>query len=325
VDPDSIFQVLLGYRSASTLRAAIELDCFSAIAAGKRTAGAISASRGGTERSIRILLDALCAIAPTLLRKAGGRYGLTPLSRRFLVRSSREFVGRLMPLYGHRLMWDAFYDLPRAVRSGTSVQPQNAHTPRQPFWEDFARATAEDAVPKAEAMVRLLRKVPAGCEILDVGCGSGAYGATFARRIPGSKLTLFDQPNVLRTTRRLVGVRARYIAGDLFTTPFGGPYDVVIASHIFHHFDRRECAGLARKMAGALKPGGRLVIQEFVPDEGRAKKAQPLLFAVTMLVWSRAGDAYTFREIRGFLREAGLGRISYHPLGQPGDVIIAAK
>jgi ubiquinone/menaquinone biosynthesis C-methylase UbiE len=325
MNPDPIFQILLGYRAAATLRAAIELDCFSAIAEGKRTARAISVSRGGTVRSIRILLDALSAIAPNILRKTGGRYALTRLSRRFLIRSSREFIGRLMPLYGHRMMWDAFQELPRAVRSGTSVMARNAHTRHQPFWEDFARATAEDAVPKAKAMLRLLRKGPPHPEILDIACGSGVYGATFVKGIPGATLTLLDQPNVLRATRRLVDVPSRYIAGDLFTTPFGGPYDLVIASHVFHHFDRPECVRLARKVARALKPGGRLVIQEFVPDEGRVKRAQPLLFAVTMLVWSRAGDAYTFPEIRGWLREAGLRRIEYHPVRQPGDVIVALK
>jgi ubiquinone/menaquinone biosynthesis C-methylase UbiE len=325
MNPDLIFQVLLGYRAAATLRAAIELDTFSAIAEGKRTADAIAASRGGTERSVRILLDALAAIAPRILRKTGPRYALTPLSRRYLVRTSREFIGVLMPLYGHRLMWDAFHDLPQAVLAGTSVKDQNAHTPNQKFWEDFARATARDAVPKAQAMFRLLKKAPTPCEILDVACGSGAYGATFAKGIPGAKLTLFDQANVLATTRTLVDIPARYLEGDLFATPFDGPYDLVLASHVLHHFDARECGILVRKMAEALKPGGRLVIQEFVPDERRAKRAQPLLFAVTMLVWSRAGDAYTFPEIRAWLKDAGLGKITFHPLNQPGDVIVATR
>ncbi len=325
VNPDPIFQMLLGYRGAAVLRAAVELDYFSALAEGKRTAEAIAASRGGTERSARILLDALAAAAPKILRKTGSRYALTPLSKRYLVRTSRESLAPLMPLYGHRLLWDAFYELPGAVKAGTSVQAQNAHTPNQPFWEDFARATVKDAVPKALAMLRLLKKAPTPCEILDVACGSGAYGATFARRIPGAKLTLFDQAYVLATTRKQVEVPARYIEGDLFTTPFEGPYDIVLASHVFHHFEPSECAALARKLAGALKPGGRLLIQEFVPDEKRSKKAQPLLFAVTMLVLTRAGDAYLMSDYRKWLTAAGLKKITVHPLNPPGDVILATR
>jgi hypothetical protein len=181
MDSDPIFQVLLGYRAAATLRAAIELDCFSAIAEGKRTPAQISASRGGSERSIRILLDALAAIAPKILRKAGGHYALTPLSRKFLVRTGREFVGRLMPLYGHPMMWDAFHDLPQAVRSGTSVKEHNAHTPNQPFWEDFARATAEDAVPKAKPCSGSSER-PLRPARFSTSPAAGAHGAVHSRR-----------------------------------------------------------------------------------------------------------------------------------------------
>jgi C-methyltransferase len=323
--PDPIFQLLLGYRTAAVTRAAIELDCFTAVAEGKRTAAAIAAARGGTERSIRILLDAMAAAGPGLLRKSGRRYALTPLARRYLVRTSREFVGPLLPLYGHRTMWDGFFDLPKAVRAGTSVLAKNAHASDQTFWEDFARATAGDAVPKARAMIRLLRRIPAGCAVLDLACGSGAYGATFARRIPGAEVTLLDRGNVLAVTRRLVDVPVKYLEGDLFGTDFGGPYDVVIASHVFHHFDRGECAGLARKIAGALRPGGRLVVQEFIPDEARSRKLQPLLFAVTMLVWTREGDAYALSDYRRWFADAGFRRVTRHPLEGPADVLIAMK
>ena len=324
VNPDPIFQVLLGYRSAAALRAAIDFDCFSAIADGRRTAARIAASRGGTERSIRILLDAIAVTAPHILRKSGPRYALTPLSRRYLVRTRPEFIGRYVSLHGHRALWDAFQRLPEAVAAGTSVV-RDAHAKGPPFWEDFARATSQDSPKKASEMIRLLGRLPRPCEVLDVACGSGGYGATFARRVPGARVTLFDQPYVLRTTRKLVREKVRFLGGDLFRTPFGGPYDVVVASHVFHHFDRKECAALARKIARALKPGGRLVIQDFIPDEARKKKAQPLVFAVTMLVWTRAGDAYVAGDYRRWLRDVGLRKIRHHALNLPGDLIVATK
>lgn len=310
---------------SAALVAAVELDLFTAIDEGRRTAAAIAAARGGTERSIRILLDALAVALPRMLRKSAGRYGLTPFSRRFLVRTSPAYVGPLAALFGHRLLWDAFRDLPAAVRAGTSVLEKDAHAAGQPFWEDFARATALDAVPKALAILRLLKRAPNPCEILDLACGSGAYGSTLAQWIPGARLTLFDQPHVLAAARRLVEVPARYVEGDLFATEFGGPYDLIVASHVFHHFDPEECGRLAAKVAAALKPEGRLVIQEFIPDEKRSRKAHALLFALTMLVWTRAGDAYTLGDYRRWLRAAGFRKIAYHALAQPGDVIIASR
>jgi cyclopropane fatty-acyl-phospholipid synthase-like methyltransferase len=325
VNPEPIFQALLGYRAAGVVRAAIELDCFSAIAEGAPTAAAVARIRGGTERSVRILLDAVAVAAPRLLAKRGKGYALTPVSRRFLVRSSPAYIGQLMPLYGHRRMWEGFYDLPAAVRAGRSVMEKDAHSADQEFWEDFARATARDAARKADRMVRLLGKKPAPSRILDLACGSGMYGATAARRIPGSTLTLFDQPNVLAQTRKLVDVPATYLEGDLFRTEFGGPYDLVLASHVFHHFSPGDCRTLMAKIHGALAPGGRLVIQEFVPDEKRSKNEQAILFAVTMLVWTKEGDAYVRSDLEKWLNETGFRKVTYHPQPEPGDVLIATR
>ena len=67
------------------------------------------------------------------------------------------------------------------------------------------------------------------------------------------------------------------------------------------------------------------MIQELIPDEKRARRAQPLVFAVTMLVWTREGDAYLWSDYRTWLKEAGLRKASYHRLSQPGDVIVATK
>ena len=321
--PDSIFGTLLAYRNSAVLRAAIELGCFSAVAAGRRSARAIAAACGGTERSVRILLDALAANVPSVLRRRGATYALTPLSRTFLVRGRPGYIGTLLPLYGHRSLWDAFHDLPAAVRAGTSVMSTNAHTRGQRFWEDFARATAEDAGPRARLMLRALGGVRRGSEVLDLACGSGGYGATFARA--GARVTLLDQANVLRVTRKLVRTPVRYLEGDLWRTPFGGPYDLILASHVFHHFHPRECARLAKKIAASLKPDGRVMIQEFVPDERRSRRAQPLMFAVTMLVWTRAGDAYRVSDYRTWFADAGLRRLKHFPLHLPGDFLLVSR
>jgi 2-polyprenyl-3-methyl-5-hydroxy-6-metoxy-1,4-benzoquinol methylase len=325
MNPEPIFRALLGYRQAAVVRAAIELDCFSAIAEGRSTAAAVAKSRGGTGRSVRILLDAVAASTPAVLRKKGNSYALTPVSRRFLVRSGPAYIGRLMPLYGHRRMWDGFFDLPAAVRAGRSVMEKDAHSARQDFWEDFARATAQEAAIKAARMVRLLGKTPRPCEILDIACGSGMYGATFARRLPGAALTLFDQPNVLVQTRKIVDVPATYAEGDLFRTPFGGPYDLIISSHVLHHFNPADCLKLLRKVAAALKPGGRLVIQEFISDERRSQNVQALMFAVTMLVWTREGDAYCLSDYRKWLKQAGFRKVAFHPQEEPGDFLVATR
>ena len=72
------------------------------------------------ERPADVMLTLFTAMG--LLQAEAGTFSLTTLSREHLVKTSAGYIGRLMPLYGHRRMWDAFYDLASAVRSGTSAR-----------------------------------------------------------------------------------------------------------------------------------------------------------------------------------------------------------
>jgi hypothetical protein len=60
----------------------------------------------------------------------------------------------------------------------------------------------------------------------------------------------------------------------------------------------------------ALRPGGQLVIQDYIMSEDRTRPEQGAFFALNMLTRTEAGDAYTEREVRALMRSAGLSRIT---------------
>ena len=64
-------------------------------------------------------------------------------------------------------------------------------------------------------------------------------------------------------------------------------------------------ARAAEESVRCVAPGGTIAIAEFVPDDDRAGPPAPLIFAVNMLVNTELGDTFTFREISGWLAEAG--------------------
>ena len=110
-------------------------------------------------------------------------------------------------------------------------------------------------------------------EILDVACGNGKYSMAVGAQNDDARITLLDWPNVLDVTRGYVeengmADRTSYIAGDMFEVPLGGPYDLVITSHVYHHFSEERCVQLLKRLAGALKPGARLAIQDFMAGDG---------------------------------------------------------
>ena len=89
--PALFFDTISAYHRTEALRAAIELDLFSQVAAGRRTATEIASACQASPRGIRILADYLTIIG--FLLKHGERYELTDDSKLFLDRKSPAYLG----------------------------------------------------------------------------------------------------------------------------------------------------------------------------------------------------------------------------------------
>jgi SAM-dependent methyltransferase len=135
-----------------------------------------------------------------------------------------------------------------------------------------------------------------------------------AQRNAQAEIVAVDWKGVLavaaeNAARMGVGARHRGVPGDAFTTDFGTGYDVALVTNFLHHFDTPTCEGLLRRIAKSMKPGGRVAILEFVPNDDRVSPPMPASFVFNMLVGTPAGDAYTFRELGDMLtRPVSAGR-----------------
>jgi hypothetical protein len=70
-----------------------------------------------------------------------------------------------------------------------------------------------------------------------------------------------------------------------------------------------------------------LVIIDLVPDEARAHERFALMFALTMLIWTHEGDAFTLSEYRQILEPAGFRDIvlKVAPGPVPTQAVVARK
>src|ERR1700704_202758 len=91
--PERIFGVLTAFQSAAALKAAIELDIFTAIAEGADRAKAIAERVKAAERGVRILCDYLTVQG--FLSKIEDRYALSQESAIFLNRRSPAYIGTM--------------------------------------------------------------------------------------------------------------------------------------------------------------------------------------------------------------------------------------
>ncbi len=328
-NPERIFQTLNAYQASAALKAAIELDIFTAIGEGEDTAAALAARCQVAERGARILCDYMTVMQ--LLSKEEGRYRLTPEAEMFLDRRSPAYLGGMVGFLSGPHITGAFQSLTDSVRKGgTTMAEQGSMTPEHPMWEDFARSMTAMMGPSAEAIASIVGAAEMEtCKVLDIAAGHGIFGITLARHNPRAEVYALDWRNVLpfaRANAESAGVAERFheMPGSAFEVDYGEGYDLVLFTNFFHHFDQPTCVTLMQKAHAALKEGGRAVTLEFVPEEDRVTPPPAAAFALVMLGTTPAGDAYTFAEYEGMFGEAGFSRSEIHP-SPPEQIIVSDK
>ncbi len=329
--PDLIWATFNAYQRTAALKGAIELDLFTAIAEGATTPAALAPRCQASERGLRILCDFL--VVNGLLLKDGGRYLLTPESAAFLDRRSGSYLGGCVQFMNSPMLMRGFEDLAAAVRrGGTVAEPGGTMAPEHPIWVEFARAMIPMIMASAEQIAEITGAAQGDrWKVLDIAAGHGMFGITLARHNPNAEIVPVDWKPVLALAQenaRAAGVDGRYrpLAGSAFEVDFGEGYDLALVTNFLHHFDAATNERLLGKVCRALKPGGRAVTLEFVPNEDRVSPAPAATFAMMMLGGTEHGDAYTFSEYDRMFRNAGFSRNELRPLEQsPQSVIVSDR
>jgi 2-polyprenyl-3-methyl-5-hydroxy-6-metoxy-1,4-benzoquinol methylase len=316
--PTRFFQSLFAYRLSAALKGAVELDLFTAIGEGERTAEAIALRVQGSVRGVRILSDFLTTAG--FLEKKGNEYGLTEESAAFLDRRSKMYMGSVALFLAHDDLMKQFSDIAGCVRKGGTMTDQGTIVPNNPLWVEFARDMAPIASMTGEMLYQLLARTGISTKrVLDIAGGHGMYGITIAKHAPHAHVAAVDWHDVLEVAKEnaaRAGVADRYetIAGSAFEVEFGTGYDLVLLTNFLHHFDAETNESLMRKIHTALAPGGSAVVVDFVPNEDRVTPEEAAGFALTMLATTPSGDAYTHAELDQMFKNSGFRSTELHPL-----------
>lgn len=328
--PELFFSTVNAYQRTAVIKAAVELDVFSAIAEGSTTPAAIAARCQASERGTRILCDTL--VINGFLTKQAGQYGLTQDSALFLDKRSPAYLGGVVEFLLDPMMVAGLSDVTGAVRKGgTTIGDEGTVSPENPVWVKFARAMMPMMMPGAMAMAKLV-SVDSGRKIrvLDIAAGHGIFGIAFAQAYPNVEVTALDWASVLtvaseNAARFGVADRHHLLPGSAFEVDFGTGYDLILLTNFLHHFDVATNEKLLKKVHDALAEGGRALTLEFIPDDERVTPTMMASFALTMLGSTAAGDAYTFAEYEQMFAHAGFTKNEMHELPPTQRLIVSYK
>lgn len=307
---DDIMEMAHGYQRAMVLFAALDLGVFSALAEGPEEASRLARRIPADPRRLSILLNAL--VAAGLLRKKGKTYGNRDLAGRFLARGPHSKASILLH---HLDCWPEWTTLPGKIRAGRKGAGKG-----KGYQENFIRGMENNARERA---VQVARNIPLrdGERVLDLGGGPGTYAVEWAKRYPGARVTVFDTPETLAVTRKILEEKGAsrlvdLLEGDFLRDPIGGPYDFLWISQILHAYSESQCVRILRKARKRLAPEGRVAVQEFLLEEGKTSPPGPAFFSVHMVTVTEGGRSYSGGEIASMLREAGFRKVSP---GRPDD------
>jgi len=328
--PGRFFQTINAYQQTAALKAALELEVFTAIGTGCVTAESLADRCKTSVKGMRVLCDFL--VIQQFLTKEGSHYGLVPDAAMFLDKNSRMYVGGTASFLLSPPVKQFFDDFASVVRKGGTVMTGGGTVSYEhPVWKEFARSMIPLMMAPAEAIAAVVKATDgAPMKVLDLAAGHGVFGITIARHNPKADIHAVDWAAVLEIAREhatAAGVADRWhtIEGSAFEVEFGNDYDVVLITNFHHHFSPPTIETLMRKIRAALKPGGLAVTLEFVPNDDRVTPPDAATFALMMLGTTEEGDAYTFAEYQTMYQNSGFAHNELHRLENSPESLIVSR
>ena len=303
-----IFQ--LGYYwECKVLLTAVKLDLFGAVAGPAKTPADVSRRLRADPRAVELLMNALVAIG--LLRKNGEHFVNAPEAEQCLVKGSPMYAGHLLLLQDAE--WENWGKLETTIQTGKSPVKEHLFRSDPRLAENVLLVLHRVALQHAPTLARQI-DLPGSHILLDLGGGAGTHAMAFCQAYPSLRATIFDLPETLQTTARLVKEaeledRITLLSGDFNRDPLGGPYDAVLMSDILHYQDPGANAALVRKVYNVLAPGGCVIIKDRFLDDDRTTPAWTAVFAVHLMVNTEKGRCYTLNEVSEWLTAAGFRQV----------------
>jgi SAM-dependent methyltransferase len=136
--------------------------------------------------------------------------------------------------------------------------------PSELFDEDYLWFMEERLEARSDAEVELilrLLELPDEAEVLDAPCGHGRI----AHRVSsfGFRVTGLDSSRLFLDIARERGAEVEWIEGDLREMPFEGRFDAAVNwFSSFGYFDDEGNRRMLERFRRALKPGGRLLMEQ---------------------------------------------------------------
>lgn len=299
------------FKESRVLLTANELDVFTFIEKKFNTSEAIAKQIKADEDALERLLNALCAAKFVVKKK--NKYFNTSLTSKFLAKSGKDYIGET--LLHHSNLWKTWSYLTETVKRGQRFKnkalEKEKSSPKS--HNAFIMAMHNNAKFKAGILANKinLKNIKT---LIDIGGGPGTYAIYFALKNKNLNCVVYDLAKTTKISEKIIkkyGLQKRIktFSGDFLKDTLPKDFDAAILSSIVHIYNKEENIGLFKKVFNCLRPGGRIIIKDYVADNDGISPYYAAFFSINMLVATKGGSVYTERQLKQWLLQAGFKNI----------------
>lgn len=308
-DVRDISRIAYGFMASKALFAALNLDLFTRLAQRRRTLEDLAEESGIPPNRLRTLLAACTSLG--LIGYEDGRYYNAPASEGYLVAGAPADFADYYRFQIDRQIYPLLAELDRALR-GERTQDFYAIGDDSEEAGHFARAQHAGSLGPAHLLAKRL-DLGGATRLLDVAGGSGAFSIALCRRNPALHATILDFPNMLDVAAQFVQRdqlpdRIDFLAGDALATEWPTGQDCVLMSYLLYAVAGPAAAELFRRAYDALRPGGLLVVHDFMVDDAQDGPLHAALWLLHGLFASPDAVCLTPAWLLGLARRAGFAQ-----------------
>jgi 2-hydroxy-4-(methylsulfanyl)butanoate S-methyltransferase len=302
-DVRQLSHLAYGFMASKALFAALDLDLFSALSDGPKSLKSIETDTGVPGNRLATLLAALVAVG--LLQREDDLFVNAPAAAKYLVRGASSYFGDYYRLQIDKQVYPSWQQL----RDGLLGLPITSLYDL--IQEDreaalFSHAQHQGSTGPAILLSRVVDL--SGCSrLLDVAGGTGAFSIVLCRLYPQLTSTILDFPTVTEVARHYVeeaglADRVEFLSGNALEREWPAGQDAVLMSYLLSAVGASEIELLMERARQALKPGGLLILHDFMLDADRAGPRDAALFqlgSVTLRPDAISFSAEELEEIAG--------------------------
>ena len=153
--------------------------------------------------------------------------------------------------------------------------------------------------------------------LLDVGGGSGGFSITLAEKLPNLQVQILDFPNVCEVGRDFVAKsqvpdKVTFVPGNALESDFPDNQCAVLMSYLSSSISGDDLLPTYKKAFDATKPGGFIIIHDFMVEDDRTGPSLAALWALQHMVFTPGAVSITPSFLHEQLAAAGYTDIQFN-------------